>query len=672
MHLYLQHKDFHYLFILTNFDTMDSFGKALLWIEDNVQVFRKSDSNLNKACVTPTSARRCASYNSIPNETGACFKTDQNNSLLNNGKDKQTETGASKQSDNNDSMLRTEKDLQGENVSQDRKTKGNELTVQTALANTELERSSLDNNGEKLSPCVGSEPVSPFEYKTLVVIPPSQGLSGAKVAEIKPNPVCSVQPPVALGIVRSSTTRLNEISPPCPVETDTACKEVKTHIDIFNQRRLKAKSVSFTGVENFKQKPPKIIQRTNSAALIKIPENNTMTDNHSGLLKPEFNIRKTVSDSEAMGDIDNRYTVPENRLGTIDNYKSYLSVYSATSTKRDSEDRTSLSSYASMRRSNVMLKSVSTHDDALSMVSRKSSSGATRSSYGVDGRSPSPRHKSQTNDFIDLFRDDSYKTVEVKKSPRKIEAIMKAFGRGNYSNNESRLSLFSMKSRKRFKRDKMYRQDKASISNSPQLTFELYDDSENKGAEDVISTDAIEGNENKRKIGTLKKQISFSELHMRSAQLQLFKNNVSKPDFAAFADDDLGRIQFIVLYLNSNQTLRVSNLKAIGIQRPAQCSKSTQLFAKLGLKPGKFKTISSNKIPYADNPEFQQEFDFSKVTFKAEQCVRLKISIYKKDAFLSFPKCIGKTYAPLENCDLHVGKPMWKILRPKSWKVCMS
>ena len=644
---------------------MDSFGKALQWIGGNVQVLRKSDTSLNKAC-SPLGIRRCDSYKSITDNTDV--KRNGNEGNLPN-KD-------------------VDVDNQCENAPIKGRTIANVLTVQTAHTN-DADCSSSDINGEKLSPCIGSEPVSPFEYKTLVLIPPSQGLSGTRVAEIKPSPVSPVQPPVTLGIVRSSTTRLNEISPPCPKENEQAYEEIKNPIDIFNRRRLKAKSASFTGVENFRQKPPRVVQRTNSAALIKIPENSPA--NYSSPPKPEFHISISETDSEKMGDKANKYVVPENLLAANDNDKSHLSVFSALSTRNDSEDRTSISSYSSMSKSDLRLKSVSRtsissyssmrksdlrltksvsiQDDTDSFGSRQSTSCISRSSYSTVGRTPSPCRRPDESEYV--FHNDFDIGSETKKSPRKIDAILKAFRLGE-TNNDSRLSLFSMKSRKRFKRDKMYIQDKVAATNIPSITIETNDKNKNEIVEDVQLMEGSGQNVKASRNRTLKKRISCGELHMRSAQLELFKSNVSKPEGAVSADCDLGRVQFIVYSLNSGQTLRVSNLKATGIHRPTHCSKSTQLFATLCLKPGKYKTITSNKVVFTENPEFQQEFYFEKVSLKTMQDMRLKISIYRKDALLSFPKCIGKTYTPLTDCELHVGKPIWKILRPKTWKVCMS
>ena len=654
---------------------MDSLGKALEWIGNNVQVLGKSDSNLNTSGPSPAGRRRCESYNSRPTE-----KVNEDDVASNMNQD----NGCLHRDDGRTILSKKGIDYRIDDTSNKRKTKADGLKIENP-SSCSIYSSLTDNNDEKQSSYESNKPVSPFEYKTLVVIPVIPNLPGAKVAEIKPNPAWSVEPPVTLGIVRSSTTRLNEISPPCAGETAKAGEGIKNPVDILNRRRLKEKSESFTGIENFRQKRPNVFKRTNSAALIKVPE--TSTAYHSSLLAPNNHIRKTLSDSGALQDTDYRSIVPVNRLASTDS-KSYLSVGSSTPGTRDSEDksgfesevnnRTSVSSYSSLRKSDTRLqidrpsieyKNKSTNN---STGSRRPSvftlTGSRISSSGVGGRSVPPCFKTDESEHSFGFYYDIISETETH--PRKIDAIIKAF-KYKTTNTGSRLSLFSLKNDKRFKRDKIYRQDlldEVAAARTPQIKSCKTNNDTDECMKDVNATETtIEQNVTISKQDMLKKQMSFSEHQMRSAQLELFKKYVSETDSEAVCD--LGRIQFIVYFLNSSHTLRVSDLKATGLHRPQNCAKSTQLFATICLKSDKRKKVTSKKVAFTDKPEFHEDFDFRHFSLRPEQDVRLKITIYRKDALFSLPKFIGRTYTALADCDLHVGKPIWRTLRPKTGKV---
>lgn len=148
---------------------------------------------------------------------------------------------------------------------------------------------------------------------------------------------------------------------------------------------------------------------------------------------------------------------------------------------------------------------------------------------------------------------------------------------------------------------------------------------------------------------------------MRTAQLELYKSYILKDQNKP---NDLGAIQFIMYYSDSNRTFTVTALKVSGIQRPLKCTKSTCLFASVSLKPGK--TFSTKKVKFADEIEFLEIFEFPNIFDRDIQDMHLKIAVYRKDAMLSFPKFIGKAYVSLTEYDLNVGKAVWKALKPKS------
>ena len=136
-----------------------------------------------------------------------------------------------------------------------------------------------------------SRSASSFEFTKLVVIP---DMPGTKIVELKPHPIFAVDPPVATGIVRSSTSRLNILSPSSSSEVNFTVSEGEKRLKArFSKRLLSEKSVSFTGIENFRQKKPRTLKRSYSAKLMQVPE---VSDDSPSLLSIHKDDRKVVSD----------------------------------------------------------------------------------------------------------------------------------------------------------------------------------------------------------------------------------------------------------------------------------------------------------------------------------------------------------------------------------------
>ena len=130
-----------------------------------------------------------------------------------------------------------------------------------------------------------------------------------------------------------------------------------------------------------------------------------------------------------------------------------------------------------------------------------------------------------------------------------------------------------------------------------------------------------------------------------------------------------GKLLVAIQYFNPSAMFRVSLIKASNIQTTSKSSKSASIFAKVCLKPGKYKTKCSKKVIYSENPEIFEDFDFCNISFVDLLEMHLKIALYRKDGLLSFPKLIGETCISIINYDVSFGRPFWKTLRVLPFKV---
>lgn len=613
---------------------MNIFCQALQWVSDSVSHYRNLSTHLETACNSPASIERSGTYYGSRNMA----KLDS----------RFTEKAMTNDQHNKDGSEISNKDKPTEKILE-------EVHSEPKCSVTDESFSRPTSEKRKTS-------VSPFDFKTLVVVPVIPDLPGAKIAEIKPNPAGQKNAPVVLGIVRSSTGRFNEISPPCQGVSNTLTKPM----DRFNRRMLKEKSESFAGIENFRQKRPEEVPKLNSDRDI-----NIIQISFDGLFLPahSMDIRKAASDSKTLHDIKDTFTMPG-----IDT-ESSLSIFPSSSVKLDNECKPSFDKHETlsvtgqnliMRKSAEVLQTnkvplvIESHYDSLQSSEMPENDSMKKYSRLQKLRPKNEeieklrskictRRHSTPNAYA--VRDNHLGTLsEVMANTRKIDTYTE-FRKAKYR--DSRLSLFSLPTGKRCELDQA--PEKTSKSSSTCLM---------KTPEKTDANELTSPSTGKKGKETVIKRMSLTEHQMRTAQIALYRNFISVDK-----TNELGRIQFIIHYSEFSRMLTVTALKVSGIQRPKKCS---CIFATVNLKAGErsLKTQSTKKTKFSDNLEFLEAFEFPNFLSERIQDMTLKIVVYSKQSFFSFPKFIGQTYASLNDFDLNVGKPVWKILRPKAWKVC--
>ena len=582
--------------------------------------------------------------------------------------------------------------------------------------------------------------LSPFDFTTLVVI---QDIPGTKIAEVKPSPIGLVSPPVATGIVRSSTSRLNELSPPCTGETgstNTGSEGEKRLQGRFSRRFLEEKSDSFKGIENFKQKRPKVLKRAYSARLMNVPEGN------NDCLVVPADVRKSMSHSDGLGisNISDRLGISHTSMCSTHSCRtSSQSMSSQTSydmetpvivsqeehkkstehcyiqttsdvnlddttpgkeekkTLEDVSENIRLTHYRGGRISEPIVSKSSTvqtqiHAQKIEYDTNRSSKTVSRSVSTSDmnvskyqmmthTRNPNKQRRilrkgcncsnstsnmqTLTYHIISGTEDvDAVKSASIKQSPDRATCDTKNWlGRINPKLENNKSLIKTLMENTTLKDIKHHDYERTSASDTMALA---QDNATMMHAETSIEEEeqwTLKQLRERRK--ALQKSLSYNEHNMRRAHLQLFKDNTSRNQNVSISR---GQIQFSMQYYNPSMTFRVTLMKASDIELSTKSSKSTTLFAKVSLKPGKYKKTFSKKVIFSENPEFFEDFDFPNMHIGELLDMHLKISLFKKDGVLSFPKLIGEAYTSMINYDVYFGKTLWKTLRAPSNRVCAS
>ena len=767
---------------------MESLGNFIGYLGEKIHIWGKSDSNLETAGDPTLSSRQKASQYDTRPEIGC-----ENTAMI-------TDTESSRrgacESRSNEDVDEAAKDSLKSNILKALHIKGSSTSLNRSPTSGIRSRSS-DNGSNPTS-------VSPFDFKTLVVIP---DMSGTKITEVKPNPFGPVSPPVATGIVMSSTTRLNELSPPCTGNTFGQAE--RTSFEKFNGRRLKTKSESFTGIENFKQRKQKVLKRANSDRLMKVPECNDF-------LNLPTDVRRAVSDSDALQENDNcaMFTMPKTNMSATSSSSTctrFQSKISLASRDEESEDGIIRSAMLKpMTDSNNSFKSKGNSNETTFNYNYKLTNQSANKLYSTATSAESAEKlHAETNDLYTVNKsaekeyakadplndevesaENLYDTSIIHDSRHSVGKLnskavdpiyhsknlpdnfnakyvdpicsssstgklpiqtvhhtssSKSAGcrsvkaacpnqstddlvetpmatRPTYCPRTDSRTFFESGRTSRCERKKTSQGDFKTERRSSSSTSDVHDvktfktpdkglmvdksccfertptvkhptkksasqhdlDStstvrERSAAEpsicgtlpavtnmDEIDQQAIDIIQTRKRL--LHMQMSQSEHKIRRAQIQLNRSDL--PDRQAVSDSS-GRIQFGIQYDQNSFTFRVSVARADGIKKLKKISKSTTLFVKVTLKPGRYRKEKSKKVVFSENPDFFEDFEFPGIYIDDLIEMHLKLAVYRKDGFFSIPKLIGETYTSLINYDVYVGKTIWRMLRMPRRRVCI-